>query len=121
MWNEDKCRCECKEDLIDKEICDKGFIWNPSSCECECDRSCDKIGEYLYFKSCVCKSTLIDKLVEECTSVSDRDKIYNDTLNIIPSDECSSCTVYIVLFAVFFTMSIIIDSSLSIFIGIQKR
>ena len=28
-WNEDKCRCECKE-LIDKEMCDKGFIWNPS-------------------------------------------------------------------------------------------
>ena len=26
-WNEDKCRCECKE-LIDKGICDKGFIWN---------------------------------------------------------------------------------------------
>ena len=26
-WNNDKCRCECKE-LIDKGICDKGFIWN---------------------------------------------------------------------------------------------
>ena len=24
-WNEDKCRCECKE-LIDKGVCDKGFI-----------------------------------------------------------------------------------------------
>ena len=23
-WNEDKCRCECKE-LIDKGICNKGF------------------------------------------------------------------------------------------------
>ena len=30
--NEDKCKCECKE-LIDKGICDKGFIWNPSNCE----------------------------------------------------------------------------------------
>ena len=28
-WNEDKCRCECKE-LIDKAICNKEFIWNPS-------------------------------------------------------------------------------------------
>ena len=27
-WNEDKCRCECKE-LIDKGTCDKGIIWNP--------------------------------------------------------------------------------------------
>ena len=24
-WNDDKCKCECKE-LIDKGICDKGFI-----------------------------------------------------------------------------------------------
>ena len=31
--SEDKCRCECKE-LIDKGICNKGFIWNPSNCEC---------------------------------------------------------------------------------------
>ena len=31
-WNEDECRCEGKE-LIDKGICDKGFIWNPSNCE----------------------------------------------------------------------------------------
>ena len=28
-WNEDKCRCECKE-LIDKGVCDKEFILNPS-------------------------------------------------------------------------------------------
>ena len=26
-WNEDKCRCECKES-IDKGVYDKGFIWN---------------------------------------------------------------------------------------------
>ena len=43
-WNDDKCRCECKE-LIDKGVCDKGYIWNPSNCECECDKSCD-VGEY---------------------------------------------------------------------------
>ena len=24
-WNEDKCRCECKE-LIDKGVCDKGYF-----------------------------------------------------------------------------------------------
>ena len=43
--NKDKCRCECKE-LIDKGVCDKGYVWNPSNCECECDKSCN-IGEYL--------------------------------------------------------------------------
>ena len=29
-WNDNKCRCECEE-LIDKDVCDKGFIWNPSN------------------------------------------------------------------------------------------
>ena len=37
-WNDDKCRCECKE-LIDKGVCDKGFIWHRSNYECECECS----------------------------------------------------------------------------------
>ena len=64
-WNEDKCRCECKE-LIDKGVCDKGYVWNPSNCECECDKSCN-IGEYLDYASCKCRKKLIESLVEECT------------------------------------------------------
>ena len=32
-WDEDKCRCECKE-LIVKGICHKGFNWNLSNYEC---------------------------------------------------------------------------------------
>ena len=44
-WNDDKCRCECKE-LIGKGICDKGFLLNPSNSERECDKSCD-VEEYL--------------------------------------------------------------------------
>ena len=39
IWNDDKCRCECREDLVDRIVCDKGFSWNPSSCECGCDIS----------------------------------------------------------------------------------
>ena len=81
IWNDDKCRCEYREDLVDKMVGDKGFSWNPSNCECECGKSCDigeyldyknfmcdkscRIGEYLDYKSCVCKKTLVDKLVEE--------------------------------------------------------
>ena len=37
--NNEKCRCECKI-LVDKSICDKGFIWNSNNCECECDKLC---------------------------------------------------------------------------------
>ena len=52
-WNEDKCRCECKE-LIDKGVCDKGFIWSPSNCEWECDKSCNT-GEYLDYSNYKCR------------------------------------------------------------------
>ena len=50
-WNEDKCRCERREKLIDKKKCNKGFIWNIRDCNCECDKSCE-VGEYLDYKSC---------------------------------------------------------------------
>ena len=64
-WNKNKC--ECKE-LIDKEVCDKGFIRNPSNCECECDKACD-IGEYLDYENCKCRKKIIDKLVDKFTEI----------------------------------------------------
>ena len=106
-WNEDKCRCECKE-LVDKGIYDKGFIWNPSNFECECDKSCG-IGEYLDYKNCVCRNSIVDKLVEECTKIVDENKIYNETLNTVSSDYCASSTLYVVIFSVFLTASVIIS------------
>ena len=45
--------CEFKE-LIDKDVCDKGFIWNSSNCKCECYKSYD-LSEYLDYKNCKCK------------------------------------------------------------------
>ena len=66
---ENKCRCECKE-LIDKGVCDKGFIWNPSNCECECDKTCD-IGEYLDYENCKCRKKLVDQLADECTETTE--------------------------------------------------
>ena len=52
-WNNDKCRCECKE-LIDKEICDEVFIWNQNNCECECDRLCN-VREYFDYANYKCR------------------------------------------------------------------
>ena len=72
-WNEDKCICGCKE-LIDKGICDIGFLWNLSNCECECDKSCD-IGKYLDYSNCKCGKRLVDKLVEECIESIDEVEI----------------------------------------------
>ena len=100
-WNEDKCRCECKES-IDKGVCDKGFIQNPSNCECEYDKSCD-IGEYLDYSNCKCRKKLFPKLIEECTGNIDEVEITEITE---AENECSSCTLYIVLFSIIFTISI---------------
>ena len=108
IWKKEKRRCECKEDLVNKLVCDKGCIWNPSNCACECDKSCGK-GQYLDYKSCVCKNSLVDKLIEECTNVFDGDTIYNKTLTVTSSNDCSSCTPCIVLFTVFLSISVIIS------------
>ena len=76
-WNEDKCRCKCKEELIDK-----GFVWNPSNCNCECGKSCD-IGEYSGYKSCKCRKNIVGELVEECSeNIDENEMIYNKTLNV---------------------------------------
>ena len=52
-WHEGKCRFEFKE-LIDKGVCDKGYVWNPSNCRWKCNKSCI-IGEYLDYSSCKCR------------------------------------------------------------------
>ena len=108
-----KCECECKE-LIDKGICDKGFILNRSNCDCECDKSRD-VGDYLEYKSCKCRNKLVEKLVEECSKNIDGNKmLHNETLVVIPMNDykkvCNSCPIYIVLFAVFFITRIYISS-----------
>ena len=110
IWNKDKCRCECKEELTNKMVCDKGYISNPSNCACECDKSC-YIGQCLDYKHCVCRNSLVDKLIEECTNVIDGDTIYNKTLTVTLSNDCTSCTPYIVLFTVFLSISVIISGA----------
>ena len=98
-----ECRCECKE-LIDKGLFDKQFFWNPSNCECECDKACD-IGEYLDYENCKCRKKLVDKLIDECTETIEEVKLAKITLAENESEnKYSSCTVYIVLMIVIFTI-----------------
>ena len=83
--------------MIDKAVCDKRFIWNPSNDECECDKSYN-IGENLDYSNYECRKKLLDKLVEEwIKSIAGENKHKN---------EWSSCTQYIVLFSIFFKLSI---------------
>ena len=110
---------------MDKGMCDKRFIWNPSNCECEYDRSCDT-GEYLDYKNCKCRKSIIDKLVEEYSG-----NIYeNETLDTIPLNAiplnvykkgCNSCVVYIALFVVFLMANICISSVFIYFYWYSKK
>ena len=64
-WNKDICRCECRE-LIDKGVCDKGFIFSSSNCKCECDKLCNT-SQYLDYLDYKCRKTIIYLIVEKCT------------------------------------------------------
>ena len=94
-WKKNKCRSECRE-LIDKGICDKGFIWSPSNCDCECDKNCD-FSEYLDYKNCKCRKKLVDKTIEEVklTEIT----LFKNENNY----KYSYCKVYIVFMIVVFT------------------
>ena len=89
-WNDNKCVCECKEDLVSKLVCHKGYMWNPSTCACECDKLCE-VGQYLDYKNCVCRKKLIDNLIEQCTTVVDIE-IGNGT-NLLTSEVNSSSNI----------------------------
>ena len=92
--------------MIEKGVCDKGFIWNPSKCECECGKSCD-IDEYLDYSDCICGKKLADKLVEEGTKNIDEVEITEVTQDKNEHEKkCSSCILYIVLFSIIFTINI---------------
>ena len=92
--------------IVDKEVCDKGFIWNPSNCECEFDKTCD-VGEYLNYGNCKCRKELVDKLVDECTETIEEVKLAKTTLaENENSYKCSSCTVYTVLLWIFCTVNV---------------
>ena len=104
-WNNDKCQCECKE-LIDKGVCDKGYASNPSNCECKCNKSCD-FSEYLDYKNCIYKKRLVNKLIDQGNETIDEVKLIKITLaENENSYKHNSCTVYIVLFSIFFMINV---------------
>ena len=87
-------------------MCDKRFIWNLSNSEHECDKSCD-VGEYLDYENCKCREKIVDKLVEECAETVEEMKLTKVTSAENESvGKCSSCTLYIVLFSIIFTVNI---------------
>ena len=73
-WNDDKCRCDCKE-LIDKGVCNEESIWNSKNCQWQCNKSCD-VREYLDYKNWKCRKNLVEsRSAEEYTENIDEVKI----------------------------------------------
>ena len=65
------------------------------------------IGEYLHYENCKCRKKLVDKLIDECTETTEEVKLTKITLTENESgNKYNSCTVYIVLIIVFFTIFI---------------
>ena len=115
-WNENKCSCECKKDLVSKLVFDKGYIWNPSTCACECDKFCE-VGQYLDYKNCVCRKKLIQDLIEQCTSIVDIEiqngtDIFTSTTvtkNIsTPVNSDSSPNIYLFLFVAVLIVAVLV-------------
>ena len=104
--------------MIDKGICGKEFIWNPSNCECEYDKSCD-FGEYLDYANCICRKRIIDKPIEECSENIEKE-LYSNEINDYEKI-CNSCRVFIVLFIIFFILSISISSAFIYFHWCLKK
>ena len=106
-WNDDRCRWK---ELIDKGVCDKGFIWSPSNCECECNKSCE-FSEYFDYKKSKCRKRLENKLIDKCNETIDEVKLTKIT---IAENENSYkhkfCILYIVLFSIFFIISVVIGA-----------
>ena len=74
--------------------------------DCECDKACD-VGEYLGSENCKSRKKLVAPLVDECAETVEEVKLAKITLaENENSYKCSSCTVYIVLMIVVFTICV---------------
>ena len=96
IWNSDTCKCDFNEDFASIINCTKGYTWNPSTCECQCDTWC-KQGQYLDHKNCICKNKLIDRVIEECTSII-KETMINNNDNIDNNNTITNS--FIVLFSI---------------------
>ena len=97
IWNSDTCRCDCNEDFAGIINCTKGYTWSLSICECQCDTWC-KPGQYLDHKNCVCKNKLIDRLIEEFTSIINETMMNNDNYDNVNNYYSVMAYVFIGLF-----------------------
>ena len=104
IWNSDTCICKCNDGFADKIDCKEGYMWNPSTCACECYLWC-KQGQYLDYKSCVCKNKIIGKIYASCSIFINENTTKFDKNGKIVNED-SSFNIYAALFSL--TMLILI-------------
>ena len=108
--NKNKYVCQCKEDLVGKLVCDKGYTWNPSTCACECDKFCE-VGQYLDYENCAWRKKIVGELIEQCTSIVDLE--IKNGYGILPKESSISSSdvgsnVYLFLLAVLLIVCILL-------------
>ena len=72
---------------------------------------CECVGERLDYENCKCRKKLVNKLVEESTENIEQVKLAKITSaedGNKHKNKCSSCTLYIPLFSIIFTINIAI-------------
>ena len=85
---------------------------------CNCYKSCD-FSEYLDYKNCKCKKSLVDKIVEECTENIEETRLVEITSS--RNENKHKCTLCTVLFSIFFTINVGIDSYFLCFYRYLKK
>ena len=64
-------------------------------------------GEYLDYENYKCRKKLVDKPVEECTeNIEERRLVKKTSAKNKHKHKCNSCTLYIVLFSILFTINV---------------
>ena len=84
--------------MIEKSVCDRGFVWNPINCECKGHKLCDN-GGYLDYGNWKCRKTL----AEECTENVEEIELAEITLKWL---KMKMSTLSIVLFLIMFTINV---------------
>ena len=102
-WYE-TCKCKCR---LDATVRHNKQRWNNDKCRCECKELIDKGVDY---KKCKCKKRLVNKLAEECTENIEETRLVKLTSTEWNSVENkrrhNSCILYIVSFSIIFLISI---------------
>ena len=86
------CKCRCR---LDASICNNKQRWNDDKCRCECKElfgilvivSVNAINHVILEKK-ECRKKIIDKLTKECSkNVNENEMLYNESLDIISSSD----------------------------------